>query len=110
VEFEPEGRSLLSALRGGEGPERTLYWEHVGNAAIRRGRWKLVREYPTGWELYDMSVDRTELTDLADRQPQVVAELSSAWEDWADRVGVIPWDRMLENYLAMGKTAGDAEE
>ena len=41
-----EGRSLLPALRGETVPEATLYWEHTGNAAVRRGRWKLVRSHP----------------------------------------------------------------
>src|SRR5207237_168526 len=40
-----EGRSLLPALRGESVPEATLYWEHTGNAAVRRGQWKLVRAH-----------------------------------------------------------------
>ena len=48
-----EGRSLLPALRGESAPDGTLYWEHTGNAAIRRGPWKLVRDYPQPWELYE---------------------------------------------------------
>lgn len=38
-----EGRSMLPALRGEPTEAQPLYWEHCGNAAIRRGRWKLVR-------------------------------------------------------------------
>ena len=37
-----EGRSMLAALRGESVVEGTQYWEHTGNAAIRRGHWKLV--------------------------------------------------------------------
>ena len=54
-----EGRSLLPALRGKSSPDGTLYWEHTGNAAIRRGRWKLVRDYPGPLGAYDLSRDRT---------------------------------------------------
>ena len=65
-EIQPcEGRSFLPALQGKASPDGTLYWEHTGNAAIRRGRWKLVREHPKPWELYDMASDRCELHDLA---------------------------------------------
>jgi arylsulfatase len=40
----PAGSSLARILRGEtEGWSRTLYWEHVRNAAIRDGDWKLVR-------------------------------------------------------------------
>jgi arylsulfatase len=93
-----EGRSMLPALRGGRVEPRTLYWEHLGNAAIRRGRWKLVREHGTPWELYDVDVDRAELVDEATSRPDLVADLAAAWSAWASRVGVIPWERVQELY------------
>jgi arylsulfatase len=98
-----EGRSMLPALRGGRVEPRTLYWEHLGNAAIRRDRWKLVREHGTAWELYDVDVDRAELVDQAASRPDLVAELAVAWSAWASRVGVIPWERVQELYRREGK-------
>ena len=98
-----EGRSMLPALAGGRVEARTLYWEHIGNAAIRRDRWKLVREHGLPWELYDIDVDRAELVDVAAKQPDVVAELATAWSAWASRVGVIPWERVQEIYRREGK-------
>ena len=50
-----------------------LFWEHEGNAAVRIGKWKLVRKYPDAWELYDMEADRTEMHDLAAQHPERVA-------------------------------------
>jgi arylsulfatase A-like enzyme len=97
-----EGRSLLPALKGEAMPEKPLYWEHTGNGAIRSGQWKLVREEPNGWELYDIKADRTELNDLAEKYPEVVAELSAQWETWAGRVGVIPWEVTLDIYKERG--------
>jgi arylsulfatase len=102
-----EGRSFLPALRGGHLDPVPLYWEHTGNAAVRVGRWKLVREYPGPWELYDLDRDRTELVDLAEGHPDVVAELAERWQSWADRVGVIPWDTTLAIYAERG--LGDEE-
>lgn len=104
-----EGRSLLPALRGRSSPDGTLYWEHTGNAAIRRGRWKLVRDYPQPWELYDISTDRTELHDLAASHPDVVADLAGQWQAWADRVGVIGWDVTLNLYAERGQPAREAQ-
>ncbi len=109
-EFVPEGRSLLGVLRGGMVDDRTLYWEHIGNAAIRRGRWKLVREHPHAWELYDITSDRTEIHDRSRDHPEVVHELSLAWEEWADRVGVIRWEEMLSHYTSASRNPRDAEE
>jgi arylsulfatase A-like enzyme len=97
-----EGRSMLPALRGHHTEDGTLYWEHTGNAAVRRGRWKLVREYPGPWELYDMATDRSELNDVAEQQPDVVAELTELWERWARRVGVIAWEVTVDIYLDRG--------
>ncbi|GAA3162614.1 hypothetical protein GCM10020001_103990 [Nonomuraea salmonea] len=81
---------MLPALRGTPVPETWLFWEHLGNAAVRLGPWKLVREHAGPWELYDMETDRSELTDLAPHHPALVEELAEAYQQWADRVGVLP--------------------
>jgi arylsulfatase A-like enzyme len=103
-----EGRSLLAALRGNAMPEATLYWEHTGNAAIRRARWKMVRHFPGAWELYDMACDRSELHDVAHEHPDVVDALRRDWQAWADRVGVIPWQGILDLYRERGQPAREA--
>ncbi|WP_156253087.1 arylsulfatase [Pseudactinotalea terrae] len=91
-----EGISMLPTWRGWGAPDgRYLYWEHEGNSAVRRGRWKLVRKHGQPWELYDMATDRTELHDLCAEQPDVVAELVASYEAWARRCGVIPRETIL---------------
>ncbi|MDN5854501.1 MAG: sulfatase-like hydrolase/transferase, partial [Actinomycetia bacterium] len=85
-----EASSMLDTLRGGsETGAEPLFWEHIGNAAMRRDSWKLVRAWDEPWELYATDTDPCELTDVADEHPEVVAELSEQWQQWADRVGVI---------------------
>jgi arylsulfatase A-like enzyme len=102
------GRSMLPALRGEEVPESSLYWEHTGNAAVRRGRWKLVREHGLPWELYDLASDRSELRDLAAERPGLAAELAADWAAWARRVGLIPWSVTLGIYEQRGLDEVDA--
>ncbi|HVX45342.1 MAG TPA: arylsulfatase [Mycobacteriales bacterium] len=91
----PEGISMLAAWRGGSTSDRALFFEHEGNCAIRQGRWKLVRKYRQDWELYDLSTDRTELTDLAASWPGRVEQMAAAWQEWAERCGVKPREQVL---------------
>jgi arylsulfatase A-like enzyme len=88
------GKSLVPALQGKPLGERTLAWEHEGNRAVRVGDWKLVAAFRGPWELYDLSRDRTELNNLAARQPDKAKELAAAWQAWADKVGVVPWEQL----------------
>lgn len=93
------GLSFLDCIRGhAEPPERTLYWEHVGNAAIRRGDFKLVRQTDQPWELYDLSRDRAEEHDLSAAHPELVEELQQNWQEWAQGAGVIPWDDLVREF------------
>jgi arylsulfatase len=87
-----EGRSLVPAFAGEPIEREAIYWEHEGNRAVRMGNWKLVAKGPAGaWELYDISRDRTELDDLAVREPERVKQMVGLWEAWAQRAKVIPW-------------------
>lgn len=89
-----EGRSLLPALRGEQAGPRTLAWEHEGNRGLRAGDWKLVGSYEKPWELYDLSVDRSECHNLAGSNPERLNSLVADWQHWADRVGVVPWEQL----------------
>ena len=88
------GKSLLPILQGKSLGERTLTWEHEGNRAVRVGDWKLVATFRGPWELYDLGHDRAELKNLAAQQPAKVKELTAAWQQWADMVGVVPWEQL----------------
>ena len=87
----PAGTSLVPAFRGEPLDRDTLFWEHEGNAAVRTGDLKLVRDGRAGtWELYDLAADRTEQHDLAAERPADVAALAARWQDWAARVHAEP--------------------
>jgi arylsulfatase len=86
-----EGRSLLPAFDNRPIEREALYWEHEGNRAVRKGKWKLVSRHPGGWELYDLEADRTELNNLAEKYPQKVEQLKAMYESWAARSEVRPW-------------------
>ena len=99
VELPPlVGQSMLGTWKGADVANPTLWWEHCGNAAIRSGRWKLVRQYDCPWELYDIDTDRSELTDLSAKHPQIVLELTRKWEEIAKENGVIPFRQIMDIY------------
>lgn len=88
-----DGTSLLPAFEGEEIDRPPICWEHEANRAVRTDRWKLVSRGENGrWELYDMTADRTELTDLAGERPEVVDRLADHWTEYAEDVDVYPLD------------------
>lgn len=88
------GQGLVPVFQGKSQEPRTLAWEHEGNRAIRVGDWKLVAQYGGEWELYDLKNDRTELHSLANDKRAKAKELAAQWQQWADHVGVVPWDEL----------------
>jgi len=67
---------------------RTLYWEHEGNRAIRKGDWKLVSMSDKPWELYDLSKDRSETSNLIESKAEIANEMKHLYDKWAEKVGV----------------------
>ena len=120
-----DGRSLRPLLDGDESPwpERPLFTyrsfsqqeQSPGGVsiagAVRTPKYRLVRDRPpqasprpdAAWQLYDMDADPGEKTDLAGREPAVVAELSRLYEEWYTDVS----SRKLEHHLIQ---VGHAQE
>jgi arylsulfatase A-like enzyme len=88
-----EGVSLQPAFNGQSINRRNpIFWEHEGNRAIRDGKWKAVAKGSSGaWELFNMESDRTELNNLAARNPAQLKILVAQWEAYAKRANVLPW-------------------
>ncbi|MDA0991172.1 MAG: sulfatase-like hydrolase/transferase [Verrucomicrobia bacterium] len=83
----PAGMSLVPAFADKPLNREALYFQHLGNRAVRAGKWKLVAFRGRPWELYDLNADRTETTNLADKYPERVKKLAAQWRTWATQVG-----------------------
>ena len=79
-----QGKSIFPLFKG-EDIQRSqpLFFQWRDGRAVRTSDWKLVG-YEKDWELYDMKSDRTEMNNVADEKPEVVADLEQQWEHWAD--------------------------
>ncbi|MBT3192683.1 MAG: sulfatase [Verrucomicrobia bacterium] len=79
-----DGVSLLPYLKGvrTDRPHQTLYWKKETRAAVRDGDWKLIRLPDRPAELYDLSKDPSEVTNLAAAQPDKVRELYKKLFQW----------------------------
>jgi arylsulfatase len=78
-----EGTSLVPTLRGGrQDPDRAYYFKHNNTHAVIKGEWKIIREKGREgrWHLYHIGREKTEMTDLAEENPDRVRELSALWE------------------------------
>ena len=98
-----EGKPLTPIFEGNQRPgHNAIFWEHEGNRAVRQGNWKIVTRYNREerrdgeWELYDLEADRTEMNNLAEANPDKVAELAALYDEWAKRAGVVPWRSWLK--------------
>jgi arylsulfatase len=94
-----QGTSLAPAFAGQPlHREKPIFWEHEGNRAVREGKWKLVAKGQKGdWELYDIDADRSEMHDLAAKEPDRVKSMSQAWHRWAKASNVLPMNPKRPN-------------
>lgn len=67
-----------------------LFFEHDGSRAVRDSDWKLVSTRGGEWELYNIAADRTEMNNLASKEPDKVKDLARRWDEWARRTNVLP--------------------
>lgn len=78
----PPGKSLVPVFKKDNTIQHEyLWWFHEGNKAIRVGDWKLVCERNKPWELYNLKNDRSEVKNLADKNPKKVKELAQKWDE-----------------------------
>lgn len=94
IDFEPvheiDGRSFAPLLFDDSAPwsDRFLFthqsrWDSLEMypASVRNNQYRLVR-YGESWELYDLTNDSTQSTDISGAHPEVVNEMSSAYDKW----------------------------
>ncbi len=79
-----QGESLVPAFTGlMESRSNPLFWEWRNGQAVRDGEWKLVREgMDNDWDLYNVTLDPTEINNLAEDFPDRVGEMEEQFRKW----------------------------
>ncbi len=94
-----DGENLLPYLLGDKTGDvhAALFWRSMYAKAIRRGRYKLLRdERANRTLLFDMEADKTESQDIAAREPSVVSELLQALGKWESELQSPLWPRVMD--------------
>ena len=86
--MQPDGISLMAAVKGKELEKRTFFWEHHQSRAVYHDGWKLVADKKL-WKLYDLKNDPGEKSDLSKQYPERAEELKAMWTKWGTDYGVI---------------------
>jgi arylsulfatase B len=81
---QTDGVNLLPYLAGEntEPPHQFLFWRLGSQAAVRKGKWKLLKNGNDRVQLFDLAADNGETDNLAERRPDVVKELDIALQQW----------------------------
>ena len=76
---DTDGISIVPELFGRKQPQhKYLYWELGNQTAVRMGDWKAVRPRPNApWELYDLKKDISEVHNVADANPKILAQIKA---------------------------------
>jgi len=88
-QVEPlDGISLVPLLDGRmkERPSPIGFWARGFGLAWNDNRYKLIQSAPNKWDLYDITVDISEETDLAAKHPEIVNRMKAELENWRQSV------------------------
>lgn len=79
-----DGVDIMPYMTGAKSgsPHEVLYWRKLEQAAVRKGKWKLIRAEGLDPMLYKIADDRSELNDMAETNPEKVQELSKLITTW----------------------------
>ena len=72
-----DGLSFLPTLtgNGNQASHNYLYWEYLGQTAVRKENWKAYKKQRGKWQLYNLAKDPEEKMDVSNGHPTLLKEL-----------------------------------
>ena len=109
---EIDGVDLLPFAMGTAAPEAkphdAIFWQSAYYKAVRQGDWKLqVSEKPAKTWLFNLATDPTEKINLADKNPDKVAELKKLLADHQATARPPLYRHTTEGPIAIDKSLAD---
>ncbi|MEO2000400.1 MAG: sulfatase-like hydrolase/transferase [Pirellulales bacterium] len=113
IEHEIDGVSILPTLLGKKQSfDRTLFWVrreggHLYQGqdyyAVRRGPWKLLQNTPfEKFQLFNLSDDPLESTDVSNKHRPIVRELTEALRRHVQEAAQVPWQQSTSDEDSRG--------
>ena len=100
-----DGNSLVDLAKGNDNhDDRVIFWEYLDQTAVRKGKWKLVLKGKLidaygpvpDVHLANLEEDISESNNLADKEPEITAELTKLAENWRSKIE----DKWIKDYGA----------
>jgi arylsulfatase A-like enzyme len=100
-----DGKSLVELAKGNDNhDDRVIFWEYLDQTAVRKGKWKLVLKGKLidaygpvpDVHLANLEEDISESNNLADKEPEITAELTKLAENWRSKIE----DKWIKDYGA----------
>ncbi|CAN5621486.1 sulfatase-like hydrolase/transferase [soil metagenome] len=83
--FPLDGDDLLPVIGGSRvsraSYDRTLFWRNSNQDAVRRGRWKYLKDGRQEY-LFDLSIDEREQADFREQNPVMFNQLRNEFQKW----------------------------
>jgi len=99
-----DGVDLISTVNNNKEAHKNLYWRSGDAKAIRSGDWKLIISGKTHEEwLYNLANDKSETTNLAQKNPAKVKELHAALQNWEKGLVKPLWPNLTYYEFDFGK-------
>ena len=116
--FPMTAKSVLPLMRGDtsthRGADEWVGYELMGNSAVFQGDYKALRlgawmqglgvEGAGAWKLYNIKDDPSELHDLSEQEPELLAELVANYAEYGENLGVIDVPADFDPVAALTET------
>ncbi|MBO9595237.1 MAG: sulfatase [Niabella sp.] len=96
--YSLDGVNLLPYLNTAKTPHKALFWRRGVAAAVRSGKWKLIRVQSDPILLFNLEADISETRNLAARHPELVKDLLQQLEQWEKGLQAPHWGSSFGGY------------